>query len=99
MISEFNEFLLQETQDKIEANGEVIFPLVYLTKEEQDEVNTIQVDLETFVVEREAAFITGNIELNDETWNDYIATLEQIGVRRLEEIHQDAYDRWLEAGE
>lgn len=97
--SEFSEFLLKETQDKIEAHGEVIYPLVYLTNEEQNEVNAIQVDLETYVVESEAAFITGNRELNDETWAEYIDTLEQIGVRRLEEIHQDAYDRWVEAGE
>lgn len=97
--SDFSQFLLEETQEKIEANGEVIFPLVYLTNEEQDEVNTIQVDLETYIVESEAAFITGNRELNDETWEEYIGTLEQIGVRRLEEIHQAAYDRWLEAGE
>lgn len=97
--SEFSEFLLKETQDKIEAHGEVIYPLVYLTNEEQNEVNAIQVDLETYVVESEAAFITGNRELNDETWAEYINTLEQIGVRRLEEIHQDAYDRWVEAGE
>lgn len=97
--TEFGEFLVNETQEKIETPGEVIFPLVYLTKEEQDEVNAIKVDLETFVVENEAAFITGNKALNDETWAEYVATLEQIGVRRLEEIHQSAYDRWLKAGE
>lgn len=77
----------------------MIFPQVYLTTEEQDEVNSIQVDLETYVVESEAAFITGNTEINDENWDNYISTLERIGVRRLEEIHQDAYDRWLESGE
>ncbi len=97
--TEFSDFLLEETQEKIEENGEVIFPLVYLTSEEQDEVNSIQVDLETYVVESEAAFITGNTELNDDTWNEYVSTLERIGVRRLEEIHQAAYDRWLESGE
>ena len=97
--SEFSQFILEETQDKIEAHGEVIYPLVYLTRDEQSEVNSIQVDLETYVVESEAAFITGNREITDDTWAEYIATLEQIGVRRLEEIHQDAYDRWVEAGE
>lgn len=97
--SAFSDFLLEETQEKIEAHGEVIFPLVYLTSEEQAEVNTIKVDLETYVVESEAAFITGNKELNDDTWNEYMGTLEQIGVDRLVEIHQAAYDRWVEAGE
>lgn len=97
--SDFGEFLKSETEEKIEAHGEVIFPLVYLTEEEQNEINDIKVDLETYVVENEAAFITGQLELNDENWNNYIETLESIGVRRFEEIHQTAYDRWVEAGE
>lgn len=95
--SEFQEFLITETKEKIEKYGEVIFPLTYLTKEEQDEVNDIVVDLETFVVENEAAFITGSKELNDENWTDYLQTLQKMGVERFEEIHQDAYDRWVEA--
>lgn len=97
--SAFSDFLLEETQEKIEAHGEVIFPQVYLTPEEQEEVTDIKSELETYVVENEAAFITGNIELNDENWNEYVSTLENLGVRRFEEIHQDAYDRWVEAGE
>ena len=97
--TEFSDFLVEETEEKIKQHGEVIFPQVYLTTEEQDEVNSIQVDLETYVVESEAAFITGNTEINDENWDNYISTLESIGVRRLEEIHQDAYNRWLESGE
>lgn len=97
--SAFSDFIRDETEEKIVPYGEVIFPLVYLTPEEQDEVNSIQVDLETFVVENEAAFVTGNTEINDDTWNEYITTMENIGVRRLEEIYQDVYDRWVEAGQ
>lgn len=97
--SEFTDFIKEETDEKIVQHGEHIFPLVYLTAQEQEEVNTIKVDLETYIVESEAAFITGNREINDETWAEYIETLEKIGVRRIEEIHQAAYDRWVEAGE
>lgn len=97
--SEFTDFIKEETDEKIVQHGEHIFPLVYLTAQEQEEVNTIKVDLETYIVESEAAFITGNREINDDTWAEYIETLEKIGVRRIEEIHQAAYDRWVEAGE
>ncbi|WP_218931695.1 extracellular solute-binding protein [Ruoffia halotolerans] len=97
--SEFTDFIKEETDEKIVQHGEHIFPLVYLTAQEQEEVNTIKVDLETYIVESEAAFITGNREINDGTWAEYIETLEKIGVRRIEEIHQAAYDRWVEAGE
>ena len=33
------------------------------------------------------------------TQEEYLSVLEQIGVRRMEEIHQAAYDRWVEAGQ
>lgn len=97
--SPFSDFIKSETEEKIVQHGEVIYPLVYLTPEEQEEVNAIKVDLETYIVESKAAFITGRRELNDDSWEEYLSVLEQIGVRRMEEIHQAAYDRWVEAGQ
>ena len=42
-----------------------------------------------------AKWITGEVELNDDTWNTYLDEMEQIGWRRYLEIQQAAYDRWL----
>lgn len=97
--TDFQNFIQSETEEKIIQYGEVIFPLVYLTPEENDEVSRIKTDLETYVIESEAQFITGRRELNDNTWNEYIETLKGIGVERFEEIYQAAYDRWVEAGQ
>lgn len=92
----FNDFIEKETKEKILDNGEIIFPLTYLTTEEQDEVSAITVDLETYMKENEAQFINGSKELNDETWQEYLDTMNQIGAQRLIEIYQASYDRWKE---
>ena len=90
----FNDFIEKETKEKILDHGEIIFPLTYLTTEEQDEVSAITVDLETYMKENEAQFINGSKELNDETWQEYLDTMNQIGADRLIEIYQASYDRW-----
>lgn len=90
----FNDFIVEETQEKILDYGEVIFPLIYLTPEEQEEISYITVELETYMLENEAQFIRGSKELNDETWQEYLDTMSQIGSDRLIEINQEAYDRW-----
>ncbi len=40
--------------------------------------------------ESTAKFITG--DLSFEKWEEYVATLENMGLDRLEEIYQEAYD-------
>lgn len=90
----FNDFIEKETKEKILDNGEIIFPLTYLTTEEQDEVSAITVELETFMKENEAQFINGSKPINDDTWNEYIKTMNEIGAERLIEIYQASYDRW-----
>jgi len=68
------------------------YPLVYLTKEEQKEVNAIEADLESYVEQMEAKFITGVEPL--ESWDEYVETIEHMNLERYVEIYQDAYDRW-----
>ena len=92
----FNDFIEKETKEKILENGEIIFPLTYLTTEEQDEISDITVELETFMKENEAQFINGSKEINDQTWQEYLDTMNKIGAERLIEIYQAAYDRWKE---
>ncbi|WP_394011351.1 extracellular solute-binding protein [Anaerococcus cruorum] len=92
--SSFNDFIEKETQEKILDNGEIIFPLTYLTNEENEEVSDITVELETYMKENEAQFINGTKELNDQTWQEYLDTMNKIGAERLIEIYQAAYDRW-----
>src|SRR5699024_3341458 len=92
--TEFDQFIDSETEEKYAPYSEVPFPLVYLTKDEQKEVNDIQVDVESYVEQMEAKFITGVEPF--ENWDKYIETIENMNIDRYVEIHQDAYDRWNE---
>ncbi|MGL5348134.1 MAG: extracellular solute-binding protein [Peptostreptococcaceae bacterium] len=93
--SPFNAFIKSETEEKITKFGEVPFPLVYLTKDEQDKVAASATDLKTYVEQMEAKFITGVEPL--ENWDKYIKTLESMNLKEYVETYQTAYDRWDKA--
>lgn len=99
MDTRFREFIASETARVFEAHGKVPMPPIMLLPEEADALSLITADLNTFLDQQEAAFITGNQALNDETWAQFQATLVQIGVEDMVEIWQTAYDRWVAAGE
>lgn len=58
--------------------------------EDMDRVVAIEQDLTTYRDESVAKFIIG--EWNFDMWEEYCQTLEQIGIRELEEIYQRALD-------
>ena len=93
--SPFNAFIKTETEEKITKYAEVPFPLVYLTKEEQDKIAANATDLKTYVEQMEAKFITG-VESFD-NWDKYLKTLDSMNLEEYVKIHQDAYDRWSKA--
>ncbi|KKI89642.1 family 1 extracellular solute-binding protein [Bacillus sp. SA1-12] len=94
-LSEFDKFIEAETKEKIDPNAEVPFPLVYLTNEEQATVNSIEVDLQSYVEQMEAKFITGVEPLSN--WDKYVKTIEDMNIEKYIQVYQDAYDRWKES--
>ena len=65
------------------------------TSDESAEMSAIKSDLDVKYAETLNGWITGAEELNDDSWNAYLAAMEQIGWQRYLEIVQGAYDRWL----
>jgi putative aldouronate transport system substrate-binding protein len=68
------------------------FPLVYFTDAEQKQVTAIQTDLNTYVDQMEAQFITGAAGFDK--WDEYMSTLKKLKSEDLLKINQSAYDRW-----
>ena len=91
-IKEINENLAET----LLPHAKLPYPLVYFTEEEQDRLDTIKPDIETYFEQMEAKFITG-AESIDEGWDKYVSTLNDLGIEELVEIYQAAYDRWEEA--
>lgn len=92
-----DDFLREETRATVYTYGRVPIPTVMFTPEEADAVAIINADLLLEMDMQEASFVTGITPLNDETWAEFLATLDQIGMQELVAAWQAAYDRWLEA--
>lgn len=64
------------------------------TEEEQTDLAYYQ-ELISYAISARAKFITGEVELNDDTWADYLSSLEAYGMSDYSEICQNAYERYL----
>ena len=69
-------------------------PSVSMTTEESEEISSVATDIATKVNSDILAFMTGEVPLNDDTWAEYCANLESMGLDRLTEIYEGAYERY-----
>lgn len=69
------------------------WPRPYYNKEESEELATIQTDIFSMVNEKMAKWIVGTEDL-ESGWDMYIENMKNMGVERLVEINQNAYDRF-----
>ena len=68
-------------------------PRVIFTVEEIEELSFLDVELRSFTLENRARWITqGGV---DDDWDNYLATLQNLGVERFVQIHRDALERFL----
>ena len=71
-------------------------PGISLTDEEEAATKGITMDLFLYTVELAPQFIVGTKSLDDESWNNYLAELEAIGLSLMLETNQTGYDRYLD---
>ncbi len=53
------------------------------------------IDLDNYVESMRAKFIRGDVEINDETWADYLKNLEAYGMNEMVALRQAGYERYL----
>ncbi|MCQ6563051.1 extracellular solute-binding protein [Paenibacillus mendelii] len=68
------------------------YPDVYFSNEEQKRLNVIKTDIKTYVDQMEAKFIVGQEPFTK--WDDYLNTINKMGLDEMLKIYQDAYERW-----
>lgn len=78
---------------KLAPYSVIAFPDVYATPEEQAELDEVIVDINKYTASMEAKFITGEASVEKE-YDAFLDTLKGMGVERVVEIYQAAYDRW-----
>ncbi|MGN0745962.1 MAG: hypothetical protein ACI4ML_04735 [Aristaeellaceae bacterium] len=74
----------------LKAVARLPYPQVFLTEEKQARVDAIQADLGYYAEQQMVWFVTGDVELNDDTWNDFCRTLEQKGMEEMLAIWREA---------
>lgn len=67
--------------------------LLQLTQEEQDIYNDVWTDIDTKVTEMNAAFITGQADIEAE-WDNYVKSLYNMGLQDIIDVYQAALDRY-----
>lgn len=71
-----------------------VYPNVKYTAEELETRSTLYTDVYNYLVTAKIQFITGETDI-DAGWDAYLAELNKMGLERLLEIEQAAYDRYL----
>ena len=76
------------------TNLKINYPLVMFSSEEQDVLNTCLTDMRNYVSSMEVKFVTGEVSIDD-TWDEYISTLNRMGMEKVIAVKQAAYDRFI----
>ena len=72
------------------------FPALALTAEENDQIATILTDMNLYAATYEAEVVTGVKDL-EATWDEYMATMKNMGADTVNAVYQAAYDREMAA--
>ena len=66
---------------------------VKMTDEEREETTQLMTDLNTYYQENYIAFVDGSKPMSD--WDSYINDINSFGYQRVQELYQQAYDRYM----
>lgn len=72
-----------------------VMPPISMTAEESQERAGMYTDIQSYVSEASTKFITGEMDVTGEDWDNYISTIKSMGLDRCVEITQGALDRYL----
>jgi len=78
------------------AETPVVRNALTLDLDGSDTYNEKWPDINTYIGNMTAKFISGELEINDANWNEYLSELEKMGLDEVLEVYQDAYERYLE---
>ena len=71
------------------------FPNLSWTEEELEEKAELVTTINPYIDQYQSLVVTGQMDLKD-SWDEYLSKLEEMGLKRLQEIDKAAYTRWLE---
>ena len=73
------------------------FPFLVYDSETAAKRASLFTDINLYLQQMQTSFINGDVPLNDENWNAYLKKLDEIGLQKVLEIDQKAYDNYVAA--
>lgn len=90
---EFNPPYNIEALEKMAPYAVPALPNLSFTQQDDEVRRQIMADVQTYVDEQISKFILGQEPLS--SWDDYVATVKEMGIDKVLKIYQDAYNAWL----
>ena len=89
-ITDPDEKYLNDERARVCALGAEPFPLLRIADKDTTSIATIKADTDVYITQYIAQVATGALDL-DASWDEYIATLKQMGAEEMAQIYKDAY--------
>ena len=90
-ITDPDEGYLISQRSKMLEWGEVTLPAMSYSAEETETIASLKADLDSYMDQYGAQVITGAVNLDD-SWEEYVSTMNTMGATELFEIYQNAYN-------
>lgn len=94
-ISAYTDWLV-EADDPSTVKTSTVPGGAKLTVDEAETVSVTMGDIQTLVSEMALKFVTGDVELNEESYAKYVSDVEALRLQDAIDAMQSAYDRYLE---
>ena len=82
--------LSEQRQRLIDAGGDP-FPTLNFSDADNKTIATVNADIDPYVNQYMAQVVTGELDL-ESSWEEYIATLNNMGLQDMVSIYQKAYE-------
>ncbi len=73
---------------------EAVLPPLYFGVDDNAEYRTLKTEIDLYRDESIVAFVNGSRDIDTE-WEDYLATLDNMGIARYTELIQSSYDSFI----
>ena len=73
--------------------SETIWPIIAWMPEENEILSTVQTDIQSFITTSTAQAITGEIEITDAWWNEFVSKIDAMGAEKLIGAYEAALTR------
>lgn len=93
-----NKGIALEAANALIGNCAVAWPAFTFTEDEQYIIEDNKDPIDAYVAQMRDQWIMGKAELNDETWNEFVSTIERMGVQDVLEVYEAALARAYENG-